>query len=63
MAQMTIMRGDTCGTSWSVFSNIKGYHGVVLGTLILYSFQVNVWVEHVLLQLWKSSLNLLRTLI
>ena len=63
MAQMTTMRGDPYGTGWSVFSHLKGSHGVGLGTLILYSFQVNVWVEHVLLQLWKSSLNLLRTLI
>ena len=63
MAQMTTMRGDTCGTSWLVFSNIERYHGVVLETLILYGFQVNIWVEHLLLWLWKSSLNLLRTLI
>ena len=47
MAQMIIMRGDTHGMSWSIFSNTGGYHGVVLGTLILYSFQVNVWVEHI----------------
>ena len=33
--------------SWLVFSNTGGYHGVVLGTLMLYGFQVNVWVEHV----------------
>ena len=34
MAQMIIMRGDTCGMSWLVFSNTRVYCGVVLGTLI-----------------------------
>ena len=39
-------RGHTW-MSWLVFSNTRGYHGVVLGTLMLYGFQVTVWVEHV----------------
>ena len=35
------------GMSWSVFSNTRGYHGIVLGILISYGFQVNIWVGHV----------------
>ena len=30
-----------------VFSNTRGYRGIVLGILISYGFQVNIWVGHV----------------
>lgn len=47
MAQMKTMREVTCGMSWSVFSSTREYRGVALEILILYIFQVNVWVGHV----------------
>ena len=47
MAQMITIKGDTCGMSWWVFSNIGGYHGAAWGILILFAFLMSVRVRQV----------------
>ena len=45
MAQMRITREVTYGMTWLVFSSIRGFLGVALGTLILFVFLVSVGVR------------------
>ena len=42
MAPMRIMRGATCGMSGWVFISIRGYRGVALRTLILFTFLASI---------------------